>query len=366
MLKQIGFSALSFIKANKAQILIGAGIVGNAAATVIACKQTFTASSIIENHKFRRAEVEEAKNICRREIEVFDIAAGNDQNGKVYTEQKPCSSDDYLKYTQYLEHDSKRELLKVYAKTGLKFAKHYWVPATLFLLSNAAIGYGTGVMTKQVTGLSTALAGVTTAFSSYRDRIKNVIGEEAERKIFNNEQVKVVTYKDIAEDGETEVEKEQAVIMYDGKYDPYAILIDYHYHGWSDNIFTLLSNLKSDEIWANDELRKKHAKGLPLFMYKVSRHMGYADTDTSRVVGWSKDNEDGDKYVDFGLFEHVDPKSGYESEDPLMLKDEIKEMIDSRAGMPNQYASDAYDIWVHFNVDGPVLKFMNKQPGLPL
>ena len=85
MLKQIGFSALSFIKAHKAQILIGAGIVGNAAATVIACKQTFTASSIIENHKFRRAEVEEAKNICRREIEVFDVAAGNDQNGKVYT-----------------------------------------------------------------------------------------------------------------------------------------------------------------------------------------------------------------------------------------------------------------------------------------
>ena len=366
MLKQIGFSALSFIKAHKAQILIGAGIVGNAAATIIACKQTFTASSIIENHKFRRAEVEEAKNICRREIEVFDIAAGDDQNGKVYTEQKPCSSDDYLKYTQYLEHDSKRELLKVYAKTGLKFAKHYWLAAVLFLLSNAAIGYGTGIMTRDIAGLSTALAGTTTLLSSYRDRIKNVIGEEAERKIFNNEQVKVVTYKDIAEDGETEVEKEQAVITYDGKHDPYAILIDYHYHGWSDNIFTLLSNLKSDEIWANDELRKKHAKGLPLFMYKVSRHMGYADTDVSRVTGWSKDNEDGDKYVDFGLFEHVDPKSGYESEDPLMLRDEIKEMIDSHAGMPNQYSSDAYDIWVHFNVDGPVLQFMNKQPGLPL
>ena len=257
MLKQIGFSALSFIKAHKAQILIGAGIVGNAAATVIACKQTFTASSIIENHKFRRGEVEEAKNICRREIEVFDVAAGDDQNGKVYTEQKPCSSDDYLKYTQYLEHDSKRELLKVYAKTGLKFAKHYWLAAVLFLISNAAIGYGTGIMTRDIAGLSTALAGTTALLSSYRDRIKNVIGEEAERKIFNNEQVKVVTYKDVAEDGETEVEKEQAVITYDGKHDPYAILIDYHYHGWSDNIFTLLSNLKSDEIWANDELRKK-------------------------------------------------------------------------------------------------------------
>ena len=49
-----------------------------------------------------------------------------------------------------------------------------------------------------------------------------------------------------------------------------------------------------------------------------------------------------------------------------MLKDEIKEMIDSHAGMANQYSSDAYDIWVHFNVDGPVLQFMNKQPGLPL
>lgn len=366
MLKQIGFSALSFIKAHKAQILIGAGIVGNAAATVIACKQTFTASSIIENHKFRRAEVEEAKNICRREIEVFDIAAGNDQNGKVYTEQKPCSSDDYLKYTQYLEHDSKRELLKVYAKTGLKFAKHYWIPAVLFLLSNAAIGYGTGVMTRDIAGLSTALAGVTTAFSSYRDRIKNVIGEEAERKIFNNEQVKVVTYKDIAEDGETEVEKEQAVITHDGKHDPYAILIDYHYHGWSDNIYTLLSNLKSDENWANNELRKKDAVDKPYFMYKVTRQMGYADTDASRVVGWYKRNENGDGYIDFGLFEHVDPKSGFISEDGLNLRPEIDEMIKSRAGMPNQYASDAYDIWVHFNVDGPVLQFMNKQPGLPL
>ena len=362
MLKEFGNAAWSFIKDHKAQILIGAGIVGNTAATVFACKQTLTAKTIIEDHKDRRNEVYEAKEICKREIKIYDVAVGKEKGGKYYTEQKPCSTSDYLKYTKYLERDSKKELAKVYGLTGLKFVRHYALPGALYLASNIAICFGMGILTKQVAGLTTSLAAVTTAYTDYRERVKKALGEEAEKRIFNNEQVKTVKYKDVDDNGE-EIEKEKDVITIDGKYDPYSILLDRNSWLYDRNILNTLRNIKQAEYYLTEQLRGRNK----MVLNEVYDYIGpYDKTEAGAIVGWCRDNKDGDGYIDFGIFDHTDKDSGFVSEDPLYLTDEWKSILDSHEGMPNQYDTDSYDIWLHFNVDGQITKFMNKRPGKPI
>ena len=365
MLKDFGNMALSFVKNHKAQILIGAGIVGNTVATVIACKKTLTAKDIVKDHKERRNEVDEAKEICKREIKIYDISVGKEKGGKYYTDQKPCSTSDYLKYTKYLEKDSKKELAKVYGFTGLKFAKHYAIPAVLYLASNIAIAVGAGILTKQVAGLTTSLAAVTTAYSDYRERVKKAIGEEAENRIFTNEQVKVNKYKDVDEDG-NEIEKEETVITTDGKYDPYSLLLDRSSYSYFNDIQKTLTELKVIEREMNDMLR---ARGI-LTLNEVYEALGYAKTTAGALVGWvySPDAMEqelyGDGYVSFGIFDHVDD-NGTVSSEPLYLNDQWQAILNSH-GSIRQNDTDEYDIWLHFNVDGPITQFMDKRPGKPL
>ena len=365
MFKEFGNAAWCAIKSHKAQILIGVGIIGNTAATVFACKQTLTANKILKDHNERRAEVADAKEICRREIKIYDVSVGKEKGGKYYTEQKPCSKKNYENYKKYLEIDSKKEIAKVYGLTAAKFARHYAVPAALYLASNVAICIGTGIMSKQITGLTTSLAAVTTAYADYRNRVKKAIGEEEENRIFTNEQVKVNQYKDIDEEG-NEVEKEETIITTDGRYDPYSLLLDRASYAYHNDISKTLTELKIIERELNNMLI---GRGI-VTLNEVYEALGYAKTEAGALVGWvySPDAEEqeqyGDGYISFGIFDHSDEYGNISSE-PLFVNDQWKSILESHNSI-RQNDTDEYDIWLHFNVDGPITKFMNKRPGKPL
>ena len=57
MLKEIGKTAGQFLMAHKAQIMIGAGIAGNAAATIIACVKTTKAKDILGKDTVKARDV---------------------------------------------------------------------------------------------------------------------------------------------------------------------------------------------------------------------------------------------------------------------------------------------------------------------
>lgn len=363
MLKEFGKNALNFIIKHKAQIAIGAGIVGNTAATVIACKQTLTAKKIVEDHKDRRNEIDEAKEICRREIKIYETANGQDKSSKTY--QEPCDSERYENFKKYLDHDYKKDLTRTYCKTGFKFMRHYALPAALYLASNIAICIGTGILTKQVTGLTTSLTAVTAAYADYRERVKKAIGEDAERRIFTNEQIEVRKYKDVDDDG-NEIEKEETIIKTDGKYDPYAIKLDrccYQYH---NDIQKTLSELKCLE---SDMNRQLIGRGM-VTLNEVYEALGYNKTEAGAQVGWvyCTDPEEqklhGDGYISFGLFDHVD-QNGDATLNPRALTDQWVDILNSHTSI-RQNDTDEYDIWLYFNVDGPIIKYMDKVPGNPI
>lgn len=355
--------ALTFVKDHKAQIMIGAGIICNTAATIFACKQTLTAKDIIDDHNERRDEIEDAKQICKREIQIYDIASGKDKEH--VTNQEPCSDENYEKYHQYLDKDCKKDVFKTYMLTGLKFIRHYAVPATLYIGGICLTCIGTGVLTKKVAGLTTSLASVTAAFADYRDRVKNVIGEEAENRIFTNEQVETKKYKDVDDDG-NEIEKEETVIKTDCKYDPYALLLDRNSPAYRNDIDATLTELKLLEKELNQRLR---ATG-EVILNEVFEALGYAKTEIGAHVGWKyspypeEQKKYGDGYISFGLFDHKDEK-GNILLDPENLTQQWTAIRNSHTSN-RQSDTDEYDIWLHFNVDGPITQLMDKRPGRPL
>ena len=363
MLKDFGNSTISFIKNHKAEILIGAGIIGNTVATIFACKKTLTAKSIIKDHYDRRNAIDDAKEICRREIKIYDVQNGKEEGGRLYTDQKPCSDEAYENFNQYLNHDYKKDLAKTYGLTAVKAMKHYAIPAVLYVASNVAICVGTGILTKQVAGLTTALASVTSAFSNYRDHVKKVVGEEVENRIYTNEQVETRKYKDIDDNGE-EIEKEETVVKTGGKNDPYALLLTRTCYPYHNDINTTLRELKLLEKELNEMLR---GRGIVL-LNEVYEALGCAKTEAGAIVGWIYDpnNQEayGDGYISFGLFDHID-QYGNVSSDGLCLNDQWQTILESH-NSSSKNDTDEYDIWLHFNVDGPVLKYLDKIPGKPL
>lgn len=372
MLKELTKTAGQFLMAHKAQIMIGAGIAGNAAATIIACVKTTKAKDILDDHNARREEIEEAKIICRREVKIYELyhqthdengAPIDPEDGTMY--QKPCTTEKYENYQKYLEHDFKKDTAITYGKTALKFIKHYALPGALFIVSNAAIAIGAGFMTKEIAGLSSALATTTAAFSNYRERVKQAIGEEAEHRIYTNEQVEVQKYKDIDDDG-NEIEKEQTVIKTDGKNSPYALKLNRWCYQYHNDIDKTLSELKEVEKQLNRDLV---GKGM-VTLNEVFEALGCRKTAAGQQVGWvyCSDPEEqvkhGDGYISFGLFDHCDD-NGNIMQEPQKLTDQWVEIRNSHISN-RQSDTDEYEIWLFFNVDGVITQYMEDKPGLPL
>ena len=364
-IKNFGNDSLNFIKDHQGEILITAGLVGNVVTPFFACKKALTAKSIIEDHNARRNEIENAKEICRREIQIYDINSGKDD--KHYTEQKACTTADYNKYVQYLESDYKKDLFKVYAVTAGKFVKHFIIPVCTSLASTACILGGTGIMANKIGELTTSVATLTTAYAGYRERVKKAIGKEAEYKIFTNEQVEVQKYTDVDEEG-NEVEKEAVIVKTDGKYDPYALLLNRYSRCYCNDIDTTLRELKLVETYVNEQLRSKGE----IVLNEVLEQLGYRKTIAGAKVGWKYSDDPneqakyGDGYISFGIFDHVDEYGNIYSE-PQALNDTWKNIRENYKRMSSRQSdTDEYEIWLHFNVDGPIVQYMDEIPGNPI
>lgn len=364
MLKELGKNAINIIVAHKAQIAIGAGIIGNGVAVALACKQTLTAKDIVNDHNERREEITEAKIICNREIKIYETAKNEDSNAE--TLQEPCSTEKYEAYKKYLDAGYKKDLAITYGKTGLKFAKHYVVPAAIFVASNVLIAVGAGIMTRNIAGLTSALATTTTAFSNYRERVKQAIGEEAENRIFTNEQVITKTVTEVDDEG-NETEKEQQVVTVNGDNSQYAVKLTRACYPYCNDILKTLSNIKEIEADLNRQLI---GKGI-VTLNEVFEKLGLRKTAAGQLVGWvysqnpEEQEKHGDGYISFGVFDHVD-ENGNVSSAPMGLNDQWEEILKSHEGSMRYNDTDEYDIWLFFNVDGVITQYMDQVPGQPI
>lgn len=291
------------IKKHSPEILIVGGIVGGVASAVLACRATVKAAPVLDELKSNLEKLE-------------------------HVEAHP----EELTF-QYTKEDAKKDRAIVKTQAVLKVAKLYGPSVLLGGLSIVSILSGNKILRTRNAALAAAYTAVDTSFKGYRNRVIERFGEEMDKELKYN--LKTVEVEETTTDKNgKEVKAKKTIQVTDGNpndYSPYAKCYDVGCNGWERDAEHNLWFLQIQQNWANEKLK---AQGY-LFLNDVYEALGIQKTKAGQVVGWTykKDgnNEHGDNYVDFGIFNIHKP---------------------SNRDFVNGYEKS---IWLDFNVDGNIL-----------
>lgn len=256
------------VKKHTPEMLIGAGVAGGVASTVLACKATLKAVDILEDSKANL----EAIHTVRDDENFAD---------------------------QYTEEDYRKDLTIYYVQTGAKLAKVYAPAIILGVASVACILGGTNIFKKRNAALAAAYAVVDGAFNDYRDRVREKYGEEAEDELHYGLKAIEVTEEHEDEKGKKKKVKKTIKTTDKKEYSPYARLFSDGNPRWEKSSLMNVEFLSKAQEFANMKLRNDGF----LLLKDVYDYLGYGVTEEACVVGWKykEGNEDGDNYVDFGF-----------------------------------------------------------------
>lgn len=216
-------------------VLAGAG-------TVSACIATLGLEDILDEHK---ATVEDIKD----EYVVVDQ-----------------TSDEGIAITMSISDTKayRRELTKAYIHTTGRVCRQFAPTAFIFGLS--AIFMGSTYkdikdLKKHNTELLTALVGRDAILSRYRDDMRNRIGEEAERRFYNNIKTEDIETVETDENGKEKKHKVKGAEVINGKLSGDAFIFDescgaYVGHDINHNLFIadLLANQCSQNLYSNGSI----------------------------------------------------------------------------------------------------------------
>lgn len=274
------------------EILIGAGIVGLVASTVMACRATTKAEVLLDKAK---KDLDAIKFV--KENEMLE-----DETGKL------------LFMGDYTEQDYRKDLVVVYAQTGLAFAKLYLPAIALGAASIGCILGAHGILKKRNVALMAAYKVMQESYDNYRQRVVDEFGADKDRQYrcgIHEEEV-IVTEED--ENGKKKkVKKTIEVADTDGvNCSPYARFFDETNDNWSKSPGQNALFVKCQQNWANDLLNGRGH----IFLNEVYDALGLPRSAEGQMVGWIK-NGDGDGFVDFGIYDLDNARSrdfvnGYE------------------------------------------------------
>ena len=179
-------------------------------------------------------------------------------------------------------------------------------------------------MKKRYLAVSAAYEGVKFLFDSYRERVRNDVGEEKDKEyLYGTYKIKdanVIVGED--EEGNDIIEVKDAVganIFGDG-YSAYAAFFDAASPKWMKDPEYNFKFLRDMQCLWNDRL---HTRGVVL-LNEVLASLGIRRTAAGARVGWyDGPDSEGDRMIDFGIFDAVNDSSrnmayGYE---PVYLLD---------------------------------------------
>ena len=259
------------IKKNSPEILLGAGIVGFVGTIVLACRATCKADEVLEFHRRKIKDINDAKEIADADPEgemSYDI--------ELYRQDKAIR---YLKTTG--------SLAKLYAPT-----------IAVGTLSLACILTSRNIMQKRYLGVVAAYNGVSAAFEEYRKRVRDEYGEGLDKHFRYGP-----TYDELPvydENGKKTKEKEQIEKTETGMVmpnDDSCRFFDSSNPNWDKNPTFSMMWLRGQQNILNDIL---HTRG-HVFLNEVYDALGFPHTPQGAVLGWI--DGEGDNCIDFGLYD---------------------------------------------------------------
>ena len=213
----------------------------------------------------------------------------------------------------YTEEDRQKDILKTKAIMCVDLAKAY-APATILYAASVTCFLGGHHILAQRYAAAAALTATTKAFNGYRGNVKDELGDEADWRFLHGikaEELDKVTITD--EKGETKeitVVKRSDIGKNPNDYSMYAKVFKKGNDYWQGESSYNMWFLKKVQNQMNDKLlaRRNHEHGGYLFLNEVYEALGFSSTKAGAVVGWyipkegAEDDNNGDYYVDFGIF----------------------------------------------------------------
>lgn len=291
------------------EILMGLGIAGVITSTVLACRSTLKVQEILD---YKEENMNNIKEV---------LAEGRED---------------------YTEEDARKDKTIIMTTTAIRIMKLYIPSVIIGAGSIACLLESHNVMRNRNAGLAAALAATTESFKQYRERVTEKYGDEVDKEMRYG-----IKKEKKEKDGKKT--KEEIVVGCDEKeLSGYARYFNENNVNWSDDPQFNLMFLRQNQNWANDKLISQGY----LYLNDVYEALGFPKSKAGQVVGWVYDpnnNEHGDNYVDFGIYD-LNVK-GYRDE---MTNDTIAE---ERQDFINGYKSS---ILLDFNVDGNIWETMGE------
>lgn len=283
------------LKKHSPEILVVGGVIGGVVSAVLACKATTKVSAVIEQAKVNVDTIHE------------------------YAENPEMAE-------QYSKEDAQKDLVIVYAQTGLQIAKLYAPAVLLGTASALSILKGHNILRKRNLALAAAYTAVDKGFKGYRSRVVERFGDKLDKELLYNIKTKEVEETVVDENGnETVVTKTIEVTEPGAVLSPYTWCFDETSTCWKRDAERNKFFLAQQQDWANERLK---SRGF-VFLNEVLDMLGFQHCRMGQTVGWMLDG-DGDGYIDFGC---------------LNIHNEA-----SRNFMNGLEKS----IWLNFNVDGDI------------
>lgn len=250
--RQIAKAALKTRK-NSPHIFFGAGLGGAAVATVMACKATLKAEPMLD--------------LIQEEL-------------KATRERGPYAS----------QKEETKAVARVYVRGAGQIGKVYGPSIIVGTLAVAALTGSHVQLTRRNTALMGTLAATMQAFNEYRSRVREVLGDEGEKDLFNGTESQTIKHADGT--------KELVKVRVRPGLSPYAKQFDRTNHKWQKNSEMNRAFIQIQQDIANHDL---NSRGY-VFLNDVYEALGFERTKAGQHVGWVRNGE-GDGYIDFGLQE---------------------------------------------------------------
>lgn len=169
------------------KILLGLGLTGMVATTVVACKATPKAADILAEHRKHIDEVHEVTDLIEK--------------GEIPKEK-------------YDEKALRKEVTSLYIQTGIKYAKLYAPAVILGTASILSILTSFKIINGRYVVASAAVAAINGKFDKYREGVVARYGKEADNDIYYGYEEKTVTELD--ENGKKIKEKKKVRVPQNG------------------------------------------------------------------------------------------------------------------------------------------------------
>lgn len=305
-LKKIFYDMAFKFRKHSPEILVGTGIAGVIAGTVMACVATTKLEKTLEPHKKELEEIHEGRS---------DMS----------------------------EKDYRKEVTRAYARTALSMAKLYG-PAVIVEGSAIACLVGSHkIMRNRNAALASTLATVSTAFENYKKRVANKLGEEAEKELRYDIQKEEIEEEYTDDKGKKKTRKKVVRTIDENEHSPYSRFYDAGQYGWSRDASANLIFLKNTQAYFDDRLRLRGY----VFLNEIYEYLNYPPIREGQYLGWYYDPDDETLHnkVDFGIYDiHDVAKRNFVNgrENVILLDFNIDGNIVDRFGINNDKMKVSY------------------------